>query len=248
MAEPGNTANTQAVIDGLIDTLRSDEAIRKETRQRLIDALGIEPRQAAIATGAGTAAASAESIKARRQALNLRADLWKQRREQKRVKWYSFIAGGIAAAVGAILFWMVWQMMEDMDRMEVYMYNMGHSTNDGEAAVTDERKAQGQSFMFTMAEDMNQMRDDMTSMNFQITDMRKSIYVMQGSILDMDKTMGTMSTNMGHMSQDISTMNASMGRMQYDTLLMRQGVGNMATDTGAMSVPFRAMDNFIPFR
>jgi hypothetical protein len=31
-------------------------------------------------------------------------------------------------------------------------------------------------------------------------------------------------------------------------LLMRQGVGNMTTDTGAMSLPFSAMDQFIPFR
>lgn len=248
VAEPDSTSDTRAVIDGLIEALRGDEALRDKTRERLVDALGIDPRQSALAAGADAAAVSAESIKARRKALELRADLWKQRREQKRVKWYSFIAGGIAATVGAILFWMVWQMMGDMDRMEVYMYNMGHSPDDGAVAVADERKTRGQSFMLTMARDMNQMRDDMTSMNVQMIDMRGSMGVMRGSIVGMDKTMGNMSGDMGQMSKDINTMNASMARMQYDTLLMRQGVGNMATDTGAMSLPFRAMDNFIPFR
>ncbi|WP_295888139.1 hypothetical protein [uncultured Thiohalocapsa sp.] len=226
------------VIEELVATLKQDLAQRSEQLGKLNDL--IDRRNELIAQANE---AHAEKV---------RSDLEKQmdveRQRNKRAKWYTGILGVFAVLMGGVLFLLVVMMALDMDDMEAYMYNMGHSDRDGARAAEDERKAKGPSYMFSMAEDMRRMRADMGSMNTHMTAMSGDMGQMRGAMLDMDATMGAMGTDIGQMSTDMTTMNASMGRMQYDVLLMRQGVGNMASDTGSMSVPFRAMDQFIPFR
>ncbi|WP_058554290.1 hypothetical protein [Thiohalocapsa sp. ML1] len=232
MAEPSNNQTASAAADRLIEAVRDDPALRAELTDRLRDALGFGSQPAAAITEAG---------KARRLAVTLRKDMREQTRRHKRAKWYTGIVGLFAVMIGGVLFAMVWMMMTDMDRMEAYMYNMGHAARDAKDADRDPRKFQGPSFMLSMARDMQ-------SMNEQMTAMRGDMGQMRSAMLQMDSSMTTMREDIGRMSTDMTTMNASMGRMQYDVLLMRHGVGNMASDTGSMSVPFRAMDQFIPFR
>lgn len=226
------------VLQDLIVTLRRDLELRAQQLDKLNEL--IDRRNTLIAE------ANQEHVARVREDLEQQMDV--ERERNKRAKWYTGILGVFAVLMGGVLFLLVVMMALDMDDMEAYMYNMGHSDRDGLRAAEDERKARGPSYMFSMAEDMNQMRADMGSMNAQMTAMRGDIGQMRVAIIDMDGTMDTMGTDIGVMSTDITSMNASMGRMQYDVLLMRQGVGNMATDTGAMSVPFRAMDQFVPFR
>jgi hypothetical protein len=240
MAQPSDNTTASAAADRLIEALRDDPALRAELLDRLRDALGFSGQPAA-AGGSAEAVAIAEAGKARRLAATLRKDMREQSRRHERAKWYTGIVGLFAVLVGAVLFAMVWMMTADMGRMEAYMYNMGHAAKDGRDAAKDKRKSDGQSFMLTMARDM-------ASMNQQMTAMRDDMGQMRGAMLQMDSSMTAMREDIGQMSTDMTTMNTSMGRMQYDVLLMRQGVGNMASDTGSMSVPFRAMDQFIPFR
>lgn len=243
MAETTDTNASAApdpmsVLQALVATLKQDLAQRTQQLEKLNEL--IDRRNDLI-----TQANAAYSAKVRDD-LERQMDVERQR--NKRAKWYTGILGVFAVLMGGVLFVLVVMMALDMDDMEAYMYNMGHSDRDGARAAEDERKARGPSYMFSMAEDMKQMRADMGSMHAQMTAMRGDIGQMRVAIIDMDGTMEAMGTDMSTMSTDMTNMNASMGRMQYDVLLMRQGVGNMATDTGAMSVPFRAMDQFIPFR
>jgi hypothetical protein len=214
------------VLQDLIATLRQD----LELRSRQLDNLNelIDRRNSLIAQ------ANEEHAARVRKDLEQQMDV--ERERNKRAKWYTGILGVFAVLMGGVLFALVVMMALDMDDMEAYMYNMGHSEREGARAAHDHRRS------------VNQMRADMGSMNAQMTGMRGDIGRMRVAIIDMDGTMQAMGTDMRTMSTDMTNMNASMGRMQYDVLLMRQGVGNMATDTGAMSVPFRAMDQFIPFR
>lgn len=226
------------VVEELVATLKEDLQLRSQQLEKLNHL--IDRRNELIAK------ASEEHTAKVRTDLEQQMDVERQR--NKRAKWYTGILGVFALLIGGVLFLLVVMMAFDMNRMEAYMYNMGHADQDGAVAAKDERKSAGPSYMFTMARDMNRMREDMSSMSTQITAMRSDMGQMRGAMLDMDATMGAMGTDIGQMSTDMATMNASMGRMQYDVLLMRQGVGNMASDTGSMSVPFRAMDQFIPFR
>lgn len=234
----GRGPDPMQVLQDLVATLRQDLEMRSQQLDKLNEL--IDRRNTLIA--------QANDEHAARVRKDLEQQMDVERERNKRAKWYTGILGVFAVLMGIVLFVLVVMMAFDMNRMEAYMYNMGHADRDGKVAAKDERKSAGPSYMFSMAEDMNQMRADIGSMNAQMTGMRGDIGQMRVAIIDMDGTMAAMGADMGTMSTDMTNMNASMGRMQYDVLLMRQGVGNMATDTGAMSVPFRAMDQFIPFR
>ncbi len=247
MAEPNNT-DAHESLKRLMNALREDDTLRTALLEHVRDVLGPTPQAQPAAAGDATVVATQEAAKARRLAAVLRRDMREQRRKHERAKWTTGVVGLFAVLMGIVLFTLVVMMAFDMNRMEAYMYNMGHAEPDGKVAAKDKRKSGEPSYMFTMARDMNQMRADMASMNVQMTAMRGDMGQMRGAIIDMDGTMSSMGNDISRMSTDMTTMNGTMGRMQYDTLLMRQGVGNMATDTGNMSVPFRAMDHFIPFR
>jgi hypothetical protein len=234
----GPNPDPMQTVERLVAALKEDLSIRAQQLERLNDLLD---RRNALA-----AEHNAERAQKLKDELQQQMDV--ERERNKRAKWYTGILGVFAVLMGGVLFLLVVMMALDMNRMEAYMYNMGHADQDGKVAADDKRKSAGPSYMFSMARDMSQMRNDMASMNAQMTAMRDDIGQMRVAIIDMDGTMGGMGVDMGRMSTDMTAMNASMGRMQYDVLLMRQGVGNMATDTGAMSVPFRAMDQFVPFR
>jgi hypothetical protein len=242
MAEPtdnnANAPDPMQVVDRLVDTLKQDLDQRMQSLERLNEL--IDRRNTLMAE---QQAAEAGKVKE-----DLEHQMTVERERNKRAKWYTGILGVFAVLMGGVLFLLVVMMAFDMNRMEAYMYNMGHADVDGKAAAKDERKSGGPSYMFTMARDMNQMRDDMHSMNAHMRAMRGDMGQMRVAIIDMDTTMATLGTDIGQMRGDMTQMNASMGRMQYDVLLMRQGIGNMASDTGSMSVPFRAIDQFIPMR
>jgi len=243
MADTTDTTNEPSsdpmeVVERLVATLKADLDLRAQQLERLNDL--IDRRNTLLAEQN-----TEEAVKVKE---DLEQQMDMERERTKRAKWYTGILGFFAVLMGIVLFTLVVMMAFDMNRMEAYMYNMGHADPDGEVAAKDKRKSGGPSYMFTMARDMNQMRADMASMNVQMTGMRGDMGQMRGAIIDMDGTMSSMGNDINRMSTDMATMNGTMGRMQYDTLLMRQGVGDMATDTGNMSVPFRAMDHFIPFR
>jgi hypothetical protein len=155
-----------------------------------------------------------------------------EQKRSSRAKWYTGVLGVFAVLIGAVLFYMVFMMVRDMNRMEDYMYNMGHAAGD-ERKKPFEFKQRGTSFMMSMAEDMQAMRGDMTKMRH--------------SMSNMNGNMGSMAGDMGSMSNDMTTMNGTMGRMQYDTLWMRQGVGSMSSDTNQMGTPFRWMNAMTPW-
>ncbi len=226
-----DSPDPMAVVQKLVDTLERDLDQRMDALNRMSDF--IDRRNQLLEKQTAEEAA--------RVKYDLQQQMDVERQRNKRAKWYTGILGVFAVLMGVVLFTLVVMMALDMNRMEAYMYNMGHAADDRKAASKDTRKTAGQSFMFSMASNMDQMRTDMASMNAQMTAMRGDMGQMRVAIAEMNGSIGGMGNDMG-------AMTLSMGKMQYDVLLMRQGVGNMATDTGAMSVPFRAMDNFIPFR
>ena len=125
--------------------------------------------------------------------------------------------------------------------------------------------------IYTMANDMNNMSEQMTkmskymdsmhanmgSMNTHMASMSGDMGVMKTAMVPMAEHVAVMSGDMGEMNaamqavptmqQDVHRMSNTMGYMQQDTHWMRNGVGHMARDTGAMSEPFRAMNFFMPF-
>ncbi|KXX64246.1 hypothetical protein [Marichromatium gracile] len=208
MADQIEGDSPQHGIEALIQALREDTAQRArlgEQLERLLAASGPE-RQLTDIHG-------------------LEQRLHIEERRHTRAKWYTGVLGLFAVLIGAVLFYLVFMMARDMNRMEDYMYNMGHATDDARTRPF-EFKTQGESYMATMAGDMGAMRTSMEAMREDMGQMRVSIV---------------------GMSDDMSQMNTTMGRLQYDVLLMRQGVGGMASDTRAMGVPFRVMDSMVPW-
>lgn len=240
-----NAANPDPMqaIERLIEILREDLELRAQSVAQLNDL--IDKRNELLA---GQQGERTEQVRA-----DLRQELDVERQRNKRAKWYTGILGVFAVLVGAVLFYLVYMMAVDMNRMEDYMYNMGHAVGD-ERVKRRDHKATGTSYMAAMAEDMAQMRQDIRAMNGHMAAMRDDIGVMRIAMIDMDDTMSdmgndmsAMSNDMHTMSGDMRTMNGTMGRMQFDTLLMRQGVGTMSNDMGAMGVPFRAMNSVAPW-
>ncbi|MBK1707925.1 hypothetical protein [Marichromatium gracile] len=215
MADQIEGDSAQHGIEALIQALRDDTAQRArlgEQLERLLAASGPE-RQLTDIHG-------------------LEQRLHIEERRHTRAKWYTAVLGLFALLIGAVLFYLVFMMARDMNRMEDYMYNMGHATDDARTRPF-EFKAQGESYMATMAGDMGAMRTSIEAMREDMGQMRLSI--------------DGMSTDITAMSRDMTQMNATIGRIQYDTLLMRQGVGGMASDTRAMGAPFRVMDSMAPW-
>ncbi|AHF05590.1 hypothetical protein MARPU_12935 [Marichromatium purpuratum 984] len=195
-------------IDALIQALREDTAQRarlSDQLERLLAASGPE-RQLNDISG-----------------LDRRLHI--EERRHSRAKWYTGVLGLFAVLMGGVLFYLVFMMAHDMNRMEDYMYNMGHTAGDTRVRPS-EFKTQGESYMAAMAGDMGSMRTSMEAMRDDMGRMRVSIV---------------------EMSDDMTQMNTTMGRLQYDVLLMRQGVGGMASDTRAMGIPFRVMDSMAPW-
>ncbi len=180
------------------------------------------------------------------QVCNLRQQIERESNRNIRARWYAVVLGLFAVIIGIVLFYLVFTMARNMNRMEDYVYNMGHAPGDERKRALD-LKDRGPSYMFTMAHDMSAMLDDMTQMRETIVSMGGDMRQMRISMIKMDDNIGGMAGNMSTMSQDMTVMNGTMGRMQYDTLLMRQGVGGMASDTNAMGAPFRAMNSVMPW-
>jgi methyl-accepting chemotaxis protein len=172
---------------------------------------------------------------------SMQKDFDMEKNRHKRAKWYTGVLGVFAVLIGAVLFYMVFMMTRDMNRMEAYMYNMGHADGDEiTKSVNGKYKQAGTSYMMSMADDMQTMRSDMGLM-------RQDMGQMRNSMSSMDGNMDTMAGDMGSMSNDMTVMNGTMGRMQHDTLWMRQGVGSMASDTNQMGTPFRWMNSMTPW-
>lgn len=157
-----------------------------------------------------------------------------------RVKWFSWLAGLVSVIGGLILAFLVIRMAYDMNRMEDYMYNMGHSANDDRRIFANERKNQSESYIGSMAANMQGMRDDMGAM--------------RGAMARMDQSMGGMSRDIAQMGldmtamrTDIGTMNGTMHLLHLDTASLNHGVGSMSNDTRSMGAPFRMMDGFMPW-
>lgn len=217
-------------IAELLQVLREDVALRTQTMQSISDQLDARNQLMQQRIARHTASVS-RSMQRRLEA---------EHETNRRARWYTGVLAVFAVLIGAVLFYMVFEMARDMGRMEDYMFNMGHAPGDERPARRHERKVAGPSFMYAMAQDMQSMHE-------QMAQMRADMGLMRVAILQMDGTMGTMGGDIGSMSRDMGTMNATMGRMQYDTLMLRQGVGSMSSDTRAMGVPFRVMDSFMPW-
>ena len=99
---------------------------------------------------------------------DLERELGAEHERTQRTKWVTAVFGLIAVIIGAVLFFWIYQMVEDMNRMEDYMYNMGHSQNDDRVALATERKAVGVSYMLSMADNMQVMREDIGAMRTAI--------------------------------------------------------------------------------
>ena len=221
----------------LIEAMKRDADLRTAQLQRL-DAL-IELRGQAVA---GDAARGDAAVRQ-----DLERELGAEHERTQRTKWVSAVFGLIAVIIGAVLFFWIYQMVEDMNRMEDYMYNMGHSQNDDRAALETERKAVGVGYMLSMADNMQVMREDIGAMRVAIAHMDGNIGGMATAIGDMSADMGAMRVDVGTMSRDMTTMNATMGLLRHDTALLRMGVGSMSNDTRSMGAPFRAMDSVMPW-
>jgi hypothetical protein len=238
MAEQnGNGASESlAAIERLVDVLRQDIDLRMQALERMNEL--IERRNELIAAQTTD---HAERVRA-----EMGDRLQVEQHRNTRAKWYTGILGVFAVMIGAVLFYMVFEMASDMNHMEDYMYNMGHAEGDERERRRD-FKVDGPSYMFTMAEDIRAMRTDIGTMSGEMTAMRGDMGEMRVAIIAMDGSIGTLSGDIGQMSTDITTMNGTMGRMQFDTLLMRQGVGSMSNDTRSMGAPFRVMDSMFPW-
>lgn len=164
-----------------------------------------------------------------------------------RTAWYSGLAGLVAVIGGLILAYLVFRLAYDMNRMEDYMYNMGHSMNDDRPFYASERKHKGPSYMFNMSSDMGGMREDMAAMRSAMTTMTGSMTAMSADMGQMRTDMAGMRGDIGTMSGDMSTMNTTMGLLRQDTANITWGVGSMSHDTRSMGAPFRMMDSFIPW-
>ena len=208
---PAQTELAQAISE-LVEALKQDAEQRSEAMLRMNDYM--DKRNARL-----------QLRMAERTRRETEQQMAVEHQRNKRANWYTLMLGLFAVLFGGVMFYMVLNMTRDMNRMEDYMYNMGHATEDTRIRA-HERKIAGVSFMNSMADDMQSMRTDMATMSREIT---------------------AMTGNIARMSTEITTMNATMGRMQFDTLLMRQGVGSMSNDTRAMGAPFRVMDSFIPW-
>lgn len=240
MTDQTTTADNQdpmQTIAELVRVLKEDLQLRTQTIQQMNELL--ERRNDMMQSRAETIG--------ERNRVELEKKLQIEQQTMKRAKWYTGVLALFAIIMGVALFYMVYAMTRDMNRMEDYMYNMGHAASDQRRISKLERKVIGPSFMDAMATDMGTMRTDMATMSARMTAMSTDMGTMRGAISNMDGTIGTLGTDIGQMSTDMTTMNGTMGRMQYDTLWMRQGVGNMSNDTRAMGAPFRAMDSFMPW-
>ncbi|TVQ86111.1 MAG: hypothetical protein EA400_13705 [Chromatiaceae bacterium] len=217
-------------VEELLQVLREDVALRNQSMVAISDQLDTRNKLMQQRVARHTASVSR----------SMQRRLAAEQQTNKRARWYTGVLAVFAVLIGAVLFYMVFEMARDMNRMEDYMFNMGHAPSDERPARRHERKVAGPSFMHAMARDMQSMHE-------QMTQMRSDIGAMRVAIIQMDGTIGAMGGDIGSMSRDMGTMNATMGRMQYDTLLLRQGVGSMSSDTRAMGVPFRVMDSFMPW-
>jgi hypothetical protein len=221
----------------LIEAMKRDADLRTAQLQRL-DAL-IELRGQTIA---GDAARGDAAVRQ-----DLERELGAEHERTQRTKWVTAVFGLIAVIIGAVLFFWIFQMVEDMNRMEDYMYNMGHSQNDDRVALETERKAVGVGYMHSMADNMQVMREDIGAMRQAMAHMDGNIGGMVTDIGRMSTDMGAMRIDVGTMSRDMTTMNATMGLLRHDTALLRLGVGSMSNDTRSMGAPFRAMDSVMPW-
>lgn len=229
--------STAANVQELIGVLRDDVAARADQMSEM-NAL-LEERNRLLQ----------EQNEATRREMTER--LSAQDKQGGRYRWYTGLLGVVAVVVGAWVMTIIVSITDDMDKMRLYMQNMG-----------EERGPHANpSYMQSMASNMSTMRGDMQAMRISMGDMDGSMGQMSGDMKAMKKSMGTMqgditvmSSSMGNMSQDVAQMNGSMGsmtqsiqRMNYDTAVMRTGVANMSSDTNAMGQPFRAMDAVMPW-
>ena len=231
------TPDAGRLLAELIEAMRRDADLRTAQLQRL-DAL-IELRGQSLA---GDAARGDAAVRQ-----DLERELGAEHERTQRTKWVTAVFGLIAVIIGAVLFFWIYQMVEDMNRMEDYMYNMGHSQNDDRAALTTERKAVGVSYILAMADNMQVMREDIGAMRMAMAHMDGNIGDMVAAISRMSTDMGAMRVDVGAMSRDMTTMNATMGLLRHDTALLRMGVGSMSNDTRSMGAPFRVMDSVMPW-
>ena len=165
----------------------------------------------------------------------------------RRAKWYTIVVALLVLVVGAVLSYLVVSMAHELDRMEDYMYNMGHSLNDDRLIAQDERKTTGTSYLLTMTDHMQAMREDIGAMRLAITHMDGSMTSMSANTKAMTGSMGTMQVDMGAMSKNMTTMSYIMDLLRQDTAMMRVSVGGMSNDTRSMGAPFRFMSGFMPW-
>lgn len=239
MTEPKPTADNAAqtelaqAITALVEALKQDAEQRNQAMLQMNDYMDKRNARLHLRMAERTRRETDQQIAVEQQ-------------RNKRANWYTLMLGLFAVLFGGVMFYMVLNMTRDMNRMEDYMYNMGHTADDTRIRG-HERKIVGVSFMNSMADDMQTMGSDMATMSREITAMSADMRAMRVAMLNMDDSMGSMTGDIARMSTEITTMNGTMGRMQFDTLLMRQGVGSMSNDTRAMGAPFRTMNSFIPW-
>ena len=151
----------------------------------------------------------------------------------RRDRWYVGVFALAVVIIGAAMSYLVIGMAQEMNRMEDYMYNMGHSVNDDRPIAQDERKTASTSYISAMAEHMQAMREEIGAMRHAIT--------------RMDGGIASMSSNMKSMSKDMATMSYTMGLLRQDTAMIGMSVGSMSKDTRSMGAPFRFMSGFMPW-
>lgn len=223
------TPDTNRLLAELVGALTRDAELRSAQMERL-DALIAMYNQKA----------SADAARRDKVVRDLEQEFGAEHERTQRAKWYTGVFGLIAVIVGVVLFYWIFEMVEDMNRMEDYMYNMGHGQNDDRPALEGERKVIGMGYMDSMADNMQTMREDIGAMRLAMTRMDAGIGHMSGD-------MGAMRADMGAMSRDMTTMSATMALLRHDTTLLSIGVGGMSNDTRSMGAPFRAMDSLLPW-
>ena len=159
------------------------------------------------------------------------SELGAEMQRTRRAKWYTTIFALLALVLSTVLSYLVIGIAQEMNRMEDYMYNMGHSVNDDRPIAQDERKTASTSYISAMAEHMQAMRDEIGAMRHAIT--------------RMDGGIASMSSNMKSMSKDMTAMSYTMGLLRQDTAMIGMSVGSMSKDTRSMGAPFRFMSGFM---
>lgn len=138
--------------------------------------------------------------------------------KNKRNKHWNILTGIGATVLGVIMMAFILSIWKDMNVMRESMQDM-------------------RVYMQSMSGDMGSMKTDMHAMNTSMGSMKDDFSVVRVVMTDMQENM---TPSVVRMSQDVA-------RMSHNVQGMHWGVTRMASDTDAMSEPFRAMNDFIPW-